>query len=608
VSVAAVGPTTPRRLILVGKYYLIEPLGILYLLGLARQRGWECRVVLVSDGDFGPLYDEVRDFAPSLVGFSVWTGGHGQMFAACDRVRAIGAGVVIGGPHATYFTAECAAHADWVVKGEGFRSFRKILDGESGPGVLFDEERMAEGFPRPDRDLLYRRYPALAASPIKSIFCSIGCPFHCSYCYAPSYNKMYGGFALNLRPVDDIIEEALAIRDHWPLSMIYMQDDIFGFNIPWLREFTQAWRARVGVPWHCQIRLELTRDDERLALFREGGCTGITLAIESGNDFLRRYVLLRPMTDELILEGTRKVQSHGLALRTQQILAVPFSDIETDLESLALNNRIQPDIAWSSILVPYLGTSMGAIAHDFGLYEGNNDDLQETFFSRSVLRHTAGGRAALEPVVRAATRSPQDNPLQRMAARPTGERRAGVYLKDPAFHRVLPGAAPVCEIEYLDEAADARYRDQTVALQRLFNWLARVPQGHLLGGDFVRLPRHEQTWRRLGELTEAHLRALGYDAELVAWRDALAQRFADAGVTPPDGLWDNPYYVCFLPSGPEFAVRLAALGFFAQPEAEAQLDMLGFQTRQWLYDRALYKTTAAEPPLARGGIADIVGA
>ena len=589
--------STPR-LILVGKYYLIEPLGILYLLGLAKRLGWDCRVVLVKDGDFAPLYDEVRAFAPDLVGFSVWTGGHGRMFAACDRVRELGPKVVIGGPHATYFTNDCRAHADWVVKGEGFRTFRRILEGELPAGEHFDEERVAEGFPQPDRDLLYARYGSLGGSPIKSIFCSVGCPFHCSYCYAPSYNKMYGGFALNVRPVEEIIQEALAIRDRWPLSMIYMQDDIFGFNIPWLREFAREWKARVGVPWHCQIRLELTRDEERLALFREGGCTGVTLAIESGNDFLRRYVLLRPMPDDLIVEGTRKVKAHGLSLRTQQILAVPFSDIETDLQSLALNNRIQPDIAWSSILAPYLGTTMGGIAKDFGLYAGNNDDLDETFFSRSVLRATRGAREALEPIVRGTTKSPQDNPLQRMATRPVDDLHAAVVVKDPAFHRALPGAAAVCEIEYLDPAADELYRDRTVALQRLFNWLARVPEGHRLGARFVALENSERTWRRLGSLAREHLAEQGLGAGTDGWITTLEARFERAGVAVPEGLRENPYYFGFLPSGPEFAVHLAGRGFFAVADAGAQLDLLGFETRQWLYDRALYRTTPAEPPLA----------
>ena len=189
---------------------------------------------------------------------------------------------------------------------------------------------MAEGFPSPGRDLVYETYPYFANSPIKSIMCSVGCPFTCSYCYAPVNNEMYGGFKLSVREIPDIINEALQIKARWPLSMVYFQDDIFGFRIEWLKEFVQEWKTKVGVPWHCQIRLELTEDERRLDLFREGGCTGITLAVESGNDFLRRFVLHRAMSDELITQGIARIKQRGFALRLEQILAVPFSDIATD--------------------------------------------------------------------------------------------------------------------------------------------------------------------------------------------------------------------------------------------------------------------------------------
>lgn len=583
-----------KRLILVGKYYIIEPLGILYLLGIAKRLGWEAKVVLIKDFDFEPLFREVDEFRPDLVGFSIWTGYHVKTFHACDTLLASGIPVIIGGPHATYFTEECRCHATWVIKAEGFRNFRKILEGELSPGIYFDIERMAEGFPVPDRELVYQEYPELAASLIKSIFCSIGCPFHCSYCYAPAYNEMYGGFALNLRPIDEIIDEALKIKERWPLSMIYFQDDIFGFNIPWLKDFVQAWRTRVGVAWHCQIRLELTRDIRRLELFREGGCTGITLAIESGNDFLRRFVLLRPMPDELIVEGIQKIQNLGFTLRTEQILAVPFSDIETDLETLELNTRLNPEMAWTSILAPYGGTNMGLIASEFGFYKGNNDDLSETFFDRSVLRHVRGGRRAIEAIVRALAKNIVDNPLLRMGVKEKNEMQAEIFVKDEdGLFKESVG-----ELEYLSEEENDRYCNQTVMLQRIFNWLSKVPKGAELGAKFVALEKEEWTWEKLGDLTRYHLRRCGVGEKMERGERELANLMGYAWDDLPQAIAVNPYYFCFFPSSHKFAEKLLKLNVFDMLPTEC-FDILGREARRWLFEHALYKVIPATPPLLK---------
>ncbi len=583
-----------KRVILVGRYHIIEPLGILYLLGVAKRLDWDTQVVLVSAFDFGPLFEEIRRAKPDIVGFSIWTGYHLPMFEACDKVRALGISVIIGGPHATFATEQCAEHATWVVKGEGFRNFRRILEGELEPGVHFDDVRMAEGFPMPDRALVYRTYPALGLNPIKSIIASVGCPFKCSYCYAPHYNDLYGGFLLTLRPIDQIIEEAIIMRDRWAPRMVYFQDDIFGFNIPWLREFSKRWRDEVGIPWHCQIRLELTRDEERLDLFREAGCTGITLAIESGNAFLREFVLLRPMPDNLIVEGIQRIRARGFTLRTEQILQVPFSNRRTDLQTLELNNRLNPEIAWTSILSPYGGTNMGRIAKQFGFFDANNDALQDTFFNRSVLRHVRDGIETLEPVVAKALQGKGDNPLLRMRVEPNGRNKAQVYLMR---HDPTAREEPVCELKFLSQKENERYRDEGVVLQRLFDWFSRVPKGSELAERFLELPSEAWSWERLGRMTEKHLGDLGYGERMRDWKLQLAH---ELGVTPdalPRGVAENPFYFCFFPSAAGFARTVIARHAFEQSSFEAELSILGREVRYWLYDHALYRIEGAEEPI-----------
>lgn len=605
-----------KRLILVMKKYIIEPLGVMHLAGIAKQRGWDVSVFLYENFDFEPLYEEIKSFKPDLVGFSIWTGAHLQSFRAADRVLAMGVPVAIGGPHATYFTEDCTKHASMVAKGDAFKIFDGILSmlegremalgvHRDGSGAFFDPQPKATDFPLPYRDAVYHRYPDLAASPIKSMMCSTGCPFHCTYCNSPHLNDMYGGFGkvFRVRPIGDLIREALDVRDKWGVKMFYFQDDIFGYRLDWLEEFVRRWKAEVGVSWHCQIRLELTQGDagmRRLELFRKGGCTGITLAIESGNDFLRKFVLLRPMEHELIVDGCKRIMDLELTLRTEQILQIPFSSLETDLGTLKLNNEINPQMSWSSILAPFGETNMGRIANRFRFYLGNNDDLDEVFyFDHSQLRHSDHGLETVEPFVLANAGKRFESPLLNMWAEPSGQYSANVFHEDlEAVSFPGNGRKPVCELRYLSDTANARYCEQGSRLQRIFNWLSKVPEGHRLGARWVDLPKDEWTFANLGKLTDAHLEECGYGEKMVVWKHQLASRLGCSPENLPAGIRDNPLYFSFFPSGHELAKRIQEKNIF-ELEPWKFFDALGGEARRWLFSRYVYKTDLAEAPISR---------
>lgn len=602
------------KVLLVARYYIIEPLGLLHLIGLAKSIGCEADVELIPDNDFTGLYRRVKEWEPDFVGFSIWTGWHLQTFAACDQVRTMGPQVIIGGPHVTYFTDGCAKHADYVVRGDGFRNFRRILQGEIGPGVHFGSD-LEERVPMPNREILYNKYPALRASPIRSGMFTSGCPYECSYCYAPVRNEMYDGFKFMPRSVDDIIREGVEIRDRWPCKMLYIQDDIFGFKIPWLSEFSRRWKGEVGIPFHCQIRLELTRHavgDERLDLFVAAGCTGITLAIESGDAFLREHVLHRAMPDELILEGCAKIRSRGMTLRTEQILAVPFSNLQTDLSTLDLNNRIGPEMAWTSILAPYGGTEMGDIAKAFGYYKGDNDDLEEEFFRRSVMRHSKTAKDVIGPVVRAMeeadkalerTQRSKKRPLERLESREVAPGIVEVSVRDErdAFTKKhLPVPEPLCTIEFMDDEENDRYADQIVILQRLFMWFSMVPGARDLAGKYVTLSREEWTWGKLGQVAKEHFEAIGKGKEAERWTQELIEAL---GCQSQDGLpsivRDNPYYFVFFPSSAEFARHVVASDVIHEDAKPGfQFDKLGHVARHWLFAHSLYKVEESTVPIA----------
>ena len=573
-----------KRIVLVARYNAIEPLGLLYLAGLIRDEDWECQIVLVHGDDFQPVYDIVQSWKPDVVGFQVWTGYHKAAFAACDTVKKMGVPVVIGGPHATYFYDACAGHATWVVRGGGFGLLRKLLHGELPPGSHFDVRGREEVFPLPDRSLLYRFSPEHGQSPIKSIFGSVGCPMFCTYCYAPSFNDMHGGFKLVVRDPRHIVEEAKAILKHWPLSMVYFQDDIFGFNKEWLAKLSALWREEVGVPFHCQIRLELTRGDEgsrRLDLFRDAGCTGITVAIESGDAFIRDHVLFRHMPEELIIEGCRKILDRGMTLRTEQILAVPFSNAESDLSTLRLNAVIRPTMAWTSILAPYAGTDMGTIVHRLGMYGGNNDDLAESFFDSSVLRHVAGGTRDIGEIVARLQSGPRERVLLGLRAGDTINGRTEILHDREGL---------VGHVSFLSPEENRQYARGVSRVQALFDWLTRVPEGDQIGLALHTCSDHDLSWAWVGDL--AHKRYAARHGPHI--RDRVLQGIARdmySEVTElPSFVAENPYLFGAFQSPGKLVRAVQDAGVFAsgRPLGE-MLPVIGTLVRRHNFMTGLYR-------------------
>ena len=94
------------------------------------------------------------------------------------------------------------------------------------------------------------------------------------------------------------------------------------------------------------------------------------------------------MSNEKIIKNCRKLLDAGIKLRTEQMLGLPNTTLEDELNLLKLNCEIKPTIAWTSIFQPYRGTELGEYCVKNGLYVGNNEDVDESFFTKTVLNYS----------------------------------------------------------------------------------------------------------------------------------------------------------------------------------------------------------------------------
>jgi len=74
----------------------------------------------------------------------------------------------------------------------------------------------------------------------------------------------------------------------------------------WLEQFSKLYKRRVNLPFSCDERVELLTDD-RVKLLKEANCKQVYLGVESGDEELRKLVLERTMSNELLRKGVGSI-------------------------------------------------------------------------------------------------------------------------------------------------------------------------------------------------------------------------------------------------------------------------------------------------------------
>ncbi len=330
---------------------------------------------------------------PELVAASFMSRDFLPISRVVREVRArTGAYTVAGGYHATLdATGVAAAGAfDAIGIGEGERAFRRVVEAvgaggrpETSPGLWAAQRGVFVGGPPPSD-----REPDIAALPpwdyelfgdvvtrssmhgyvLKDRFAPLrasrGCPFDCTYCSNPAWkqvNELDAGGARNVRPVEQVIEEACRLAERFGAEGFEFWDEHFPVDVRWIAALAEAWPARVGLPFRVEMHPN-TATPERLALLAKAGCVLMQYGVEAGDERLRRSVLKRRTSDaayERVFAATRAL---GMATSASVMLAMPGETYEMGLASLALIRRLRPDYMSYAAYAPLPRTELGARA------------------------------------------------------------------------------------------------------------------------------------------------------------------------------------------------------------------------------------------------------
>jgi anaerobic magnesium-protoporphyrin IX monomethyl ester cyclase len=375
-----------------GKPY--PPLATIQIAALLRQLGHEVSLfdAMLADG-VEDYEDSLRAARPEVVviyedNFNYLTKMClGRMReAACQMIaeaRANGAKVIVAGSDASdHPDAFLAAGAHAVLIGEGISGLIELVgrldrnvhvdnwaDGIAGVATLVDGQTQLTrvGVMPPDPRLVGRpawdlvdidRYRAVWHERhgyfSLNMAASRGCPFRCNWCAKPIWGNHY-----KQRSAQDVAAEMSYLKHTFKPDHIWLADDIFGFHVDWVTEFSEHLRTVDGsVPFTIQTRADLMSERMASAL-AQAGCTEAWIGAESGSQRVLDSMTKGTKVAELITARMRLGQ-HGVRVGFFIQLGYLGEQLDDLLATRELVAQAAPDDIGVSVSYPLPGTKFYA--------------------------------------------------------------------------------------------------------------------------------------------------------------------------------------------------------------------------------------------------------
>lgn len=310
-----------------------------------------------------------------LVGISVRTMFAKRAYAISENYRKRGVKTVLGGIHVSMCPDEAMLYCDCVAIGEAEDVWHKILeDAENGRlqnRYSADKHCDMKLSPVPNRDPLSRtKYLSDIVQTTK------GCPYHCEFCSVYAYD----GQKIRNKTLEQVIKEIQDINatgsKYKTKNAIFFADDNIIANKKFARELFLALKPH-NLNWMCQASINLSEEEELLALMRESGCGAVFIGFESISEqnLAKMHKGLNQRYN--YMEAIKKIQSHGILVHSSFIVGYDFDtqqSFDELIDFIDETNLLMPLI---NILTPFPGTELfkrfeqeGRLLHkDWSLYD-----------------------------------------------------------------------------------------------------------------------------------------------------------------------------------------------------------------------------------------------
>jgi radical SAM superfamily enzyme YgiQ (UPF0313 family) len=341
------------------------------------------------------IIEKAIRFRPDLIAFSSITNLYSTITKLARKFKEVlDVPIIIGGIHHTSLPEEVIVEDcyDMLCIGEGEMALEELLQRlkekrsytdienlwvKDGSGKIHKNPKRPlikplDFLPPPDKTL-FNKYGVLTSRIM--VMTSRGCPFSCTFCVNSFRNNLYESENyLRQRSVPNVIDELIRLKNTYRPKAFRFEDDVFAFNVKWLREFKEAYRQHINLPFHCYVT-PTTAKDPVLKELQESGCSSVSMGVQSGSVEIRKKILNRKHSDESIIAAAQRIKNHKIKLISEFIFGFPEETPADMWKSLELNDQLSAYNTASFIFYPYPQTDLAKYCLEKGYLSDDNYKL-----------------------------------------------------------------------------------------------------------------------------------------------------------------------------------------------------------------------------------------
>jgi radical SAM superfamily enzyme YgiQ (UPF0313 family) len=372
--------------------------GISLISSILKKHGHECELVILDrqykNTNIRTLSEKITSFNPQFLAFTAVYSEFDFICSIATEIRKSYAGLFfyLGGVHVTLnpdekyldlFNAFCV--------GEGEEATLELVENlEHGknihtiPNLWIKTEKGIfknpprpfvadlDALPFPDREMwqqwIFNHDTKL------TVLIGRGCPFNCTYCCNHKLRKVSSGKYLRFRTPENILAEIKELHQSFPkVDEIYLEVETLGVNLRWLDNFCKQLHQfgketdfRLRFATNLRIFPSLNVDFV-FENFKKANITSVTIGLESGNYRIRKEILNRDYSNEIILRATEIARKYGIDISLFNMIGLPTETLSDFSDTVKMNQIIQPAYHATSIFFPYPGTALHQMCENMQL-------------------------------------------------------------------------------------------------------------------------------------------------------------------------------------------------------------------------------------------------